>query len=276
MKVKQVFLIGDPVEHSLSPVMQNAAFHACGLDWEYALLATPRAQLRAVVASLRADDCAGANVTVPHKEAVIEFLDDVSERARKIGAVNTIVPRDGKLFGDNTDMYGFTQALREASVELRGARAVILGAGGAARAAVFALAEQGASRVAIVNRTEARAQKLADDVRAHFPNLAIDVNSIAMIATAHLIVNATSVGMSPHENESPMQRSFPRGAAVIDLVYRPLQTRFLRDAQRAGARPIGGVSMLVHQGAAAFQLWTSRDAPVEVMLDAIVKALRSL
>lgn len=274
--MKRVFLIGDPVEHSLSPVMQNAAFRACGLDWEYVLRATPRAQLREVVASLRADDCAGANVTVPHKEAVIEFLDELTDHARTIGAVNTIVQRAGKLLGENTDVYGFTQALREASVELRGARAVILGAGGAARAAVFALAAQGASRVAIVNRTEARAQKLADDVRAHFPNLAIEVNTIAMLATAHLVVNATSMGMSPRENETPMQHSFPRGAAVIDLVYRPLQTRFLRDAQRAGARPIGGVSMLVHQGAAAFQLWTGRDAPVELMLDATVKALRNL
>jgi shikimate dehydrogenase len=274
--MKHVFLLGDPVEHSLSPEMQNAAFGASGLDWQYELLRTPRARLKETVARLRQDDCAGANVTVPHKEAVVEFLDDLTDHARKIGAVNTIVNRDGKLLGENTDVHGFTQALRESSVELRGARAVILGAGGAARAAVFALAIQNAERITIMNRTESRAQKLADDARAQFPKLAVEVNSVAAFATAHLIVNATSVGMSPNANASPMQWLFPRGAAAIDLVYRPLQTQFLREAERAGARPIGGVTMLVHQGAAAFTLWTGRDAPVELMLDATVKALRNL
>ena len=274
--MKHVFLLGNPVGHSLSPVMQNAAFRACDLDWQYELLETPRARLGETVARLRQPDCVGANVTVPHKEAVIEFLDALTDHARQIGAVNTIVNRDGKLLGENTDVYGFTQALREASVELPGVRAVILGAGGAARAAVFALAEQNAARVTLINRTTDRAQKLADDVRAHFPRFAVEVNSIAAFATAHLIVNATSVGMSSNDAESPMQWVFPRGAAAIDLVYRPLQTKFLRDAERAGARPIGGVSMLVHQGAAAFKEWSNLDAPVELMLDATVKALRNL
>lgn len=274
--MKCVFLLGDPVGHSLSPVMQNAAFRACGFDWQYELLETPHAQLGETVARLRKADCAGANVTVPHKEAVLEFIDDLSEQARKIGAVNTIVNRDGKLLGENTDVYGLVQALREASVELSGIRAVVLGAGGAARAATFALAENGASSITVMNRTEGRARKLASDLRDFYPNLNVDVGAIAAFATADLIVNATSVGMSPNENESPMRWSFPRGVAAIDLVYRPLQTRFLREAERAGARPIGGVSMLVHQGAVAFQLWTRRDAPVELMMNETVQALRKL
>jgi shikimate dehydrogenase len=224
---------------------------------------------------LRTNGFTFANVTIPHKESIIALLDDLTDHARQIGAVNTIIKQDGKLIGDNTDVYGFTQSLREASVEMRGARAVILGAGGAARAAAFALAEQDAARVTIVNRTESRAIKLADDLRAHFPNLEIAVNSIAAFATAHLIINATSVGMSPNENESPMRWAFPQNVTAIDLVYRPLHTKFLRDAEHAGARPIGGVSMLVHQGAAAFQLWTGRAAPVELMMDVAVQELRN-
>lgn len=273
--MKRIFLIGDPVGHSLSPVMQNAAFRACGLDWQYELLETPRTQLGETVSRLRTNGFVSANVTIPHKEAVIEFLDDLTDHARQVGAVNTIIKRDDKLIGENTDVYGFTQALREASVELRGARAAILGAGGAARAAAFALAEHGAARIAIMNRTEKRAVKLVNDLCAHFPNLAVEVNSIAALATADLVVNATSVGMSPNENASPMRWAFPPGVVAIDLVYRPLHTKFLRDAERAGARPIGGVSMLVHQGAAAFKLWTGQDAPVELMLDATMKTLRN-
>ena len=268
-------LLGDPVKHSLSPMMQNAAFRACGLDWQYELLETPRARLKETIAHLRTNGFASANVTIPHKEAVVEFLDDITNHASRIGAVNTIVKRDGKLIGDNTDVYGFTQSLRDAAVELRGIRAVVLGAGGAARAVTFALAEQGAARITIINRTEPRATKLAHDLWNHFPKLDVEVGAISSLATAHLIVNATSVGMAPNENESPMHWRFPRGTTAIDLVYRPLQTKFLRDAQHAGVRPISGIGMLVHQGAAAFKLWTGRDAPVELMLDQVIRTLRN-
>lgn len=268
-------LLGDPVKHSLSPVMHNAAFRACGLDWQYELLQTPREQLKDTIAHLRTNGFTSANITIPHKEAVVEYLDDITDHASRIGAVNTILKREGKLIGDNTDVYGFTQSLRDAAIELRDIRAVVLGAGGAARAVTFGLAEQGAARITLINRTESRALKLAHDLGVHFPKLNVEVGSIAAFATANLIVNATSVGMSPNENESPMRWSFPRGVAAIDLVYRPLQTKFLRDAQRAGARPISGIGMLVHQGAAAFKLWTGQDAPVELMLDQAMRALRS-
>ncbi len=268
------YLIGDPVEHSLSPAMQNAALRASRLAWQYELLETPRDRLGDAVARLRADDCAGANVTIPYKEAVLGWLDGLSENARQMGAVNTIIKREGKLIGENTDGYGFMQSLRDARIDVCGARAVILGAGGAARAVAFALADAGVASITIINRTAARAATLADALHQDYPNLALAVNRHAALDDATLIVNATPLGMSPHEDASPMPTAFPRGAVAFDLVCRPLQTPFRRDAERAGARTMGGIEMLVHQGAAAFKLWTGRDAPVDVMVEAAEAALR--
>ena len=272
--VKRVFLLGYPIAHSLSPAMQNAAFRALDLNWRYELLETPHEDLRAVVTRLRANDCAGANVTIPHKQAVIEWLDELGEDARRIGAVNTIVKRADRLIGENTDGYGFLQSLRDAQVDARGAHVAILGAGGAAHAVAFAAADAGVANIALVNRTEAHAVRLADALRQHFPQLAVTVNRRESIKDATLIVNATSVGMSPDGHASPMPVAFPRDAAAFDLVYRPARTRFLRDAERAGARTIGGIGMLAHQGAAAFRLWTGCDAPVDVMTAAAAAALR--
>lgn len=275
--MRHVFLIGHPLGHSVSPAMQNAALRASGLAWQYELLETPRAQLPTVVARLRADDCAGANVTIPHKEAIVDFLDDVTPTARRIGAVNTIIKRDGKLIGENTDAYGVLQTLRDAQIELRDARVVVLGAGGAARAAVFALADVGVASIAIINRTAARAHALADALRQHFPALALTVNQHEAISHAHIVINATSVGMSPHVNESPLppQITLPRDAIVFDMVYRPRETRLLREATRAGARPLSGLGMLAHQGAAAFALWTGRTAPLAVMFEMARRAVES-
>lgn len=272
--MKRVFLLGYPLGHSISPAMQNAAFRAIGLDWQYELLETLPAELGGVVALMRADDCAGANVTIPHKQAIVELMDDVTARARKIGAVNTVFKRDGKLIGDNTDGHGFAQALRDAKVDPRDKCVAILGAGGAARAVAVTVSELGAVHIAILNRTLPRAQSLADFLRASFPNAVITVNDESAIAAAYLIVNATSVGMSPRVDESPMPIAFPREAVAFDLVYRPAETPFLRDASRAGAQTIGGLGMLVHQGAAAFTLWTGRDVPVDVMFQAAESALR--
>lgn len=256
--------------------MHNAAFRAVKMDWRYELLETPGEVLPRAVARLRREDCAGANVTVPHKEAIVPWLDEVGERARTIGAVNTIVNRRGELIGENTDGDGFLQALREAQVDLRNAHVVILGAGGAARAAAVVAAESGAARIVILNRTPARAESLARFLRERFSNVTIDVNARDLLKSANLVVNATPVGLSPRVNESPMPGAFPHGAVAFDLVYRPAQTRFLRDAASAGARTIGGLGMLVHQGAAAFKLWTGRDAPIEVMFQAARQALNGV
>lgn len=275
--MKRVFLIGYPIAHSLSPALHNAAFRACALDWQYELLETPRDKLAEAVTRLRAADCAGANVTIPHKEAILELLDAVGEDVRKISAVNTIVKRADKLIGKNTDAYGFLQALRDAHVELHGRRVVVFGAGGAARAAAFALAGAGVASLSIFNRTALRAATLADFLQTYFPNLALNVNYAEALRSANLIVNATAVGMSPRENESPMPLgcTLPRDAIAFDLVYRPAQTKFLRDAEQAGAQVLGGLGMLVHQGASAFKLWTEHDAPVDVMFNAAREALRS-
>ncbi len=267
--MKHLYLIGDPVAHSLSPAMHNAAFQALGLDWHYEALQTTTAQLPDVVARLRASDCVGANVTVPHKETIISFLDALTDRAQRAAAVNTVVRQNGRLVGDNTDGEGFLQMLRRANVDARGAQVLILGAGGAARGVAFALAELPVARLAIVNRTPERAEKLAHDMHAHFPRLGIEVGP----DRADIIVNATSVGMSPRENESPVSGEFPRDAVAIDLVYRPLHTRFLRDAERVGARTVDGLPMLVYQGAAAFALWTRRAAPIDVMREVAYAAI---
>jgi len=272
--MKRVFLLGYPLGHSLSPVMHNAAFQNLGLDWRYELLEIPPAQIAHAVTRVREEDCAGANVTIPHKQAVIPFLDQLAEHAQQVGAVNTLVKRDGKLIGDNTDVYGLTLALREASVELRDARVAILGAGGAARAAAFALAEAEATSITILNRTASRAESLASDGQKFFPNVKFAVNALAMLSEATLIINATSVGMSPHADASPMPTRFPCGAVAFDMVYRPPRTMFLRDADRDGARGVGGIAMLVHQGALALELWTGRRAPVETMRDAALRELQ--
>ena len=275
--MKYIFLLGDPIAHSLSPIMHNAALCALGLEgWRYELLQVPSDALPTAVARLRQEDCIGANVTIPHKEAVVEWLDELGASARRIGAVNTVVKRNGKLIGENTDGYGALQALSEAGFHPHGARAVILGAGGAARAVAFALAQVGARRLTILNRTPARAEALAESLRQQFPRLALAAlpRLTEALGAADLVVNATAVGTAPNVNESPLPAgcTVPRGAVAFDLVYRPAQTRFLRDAAAAGARTVGGLGMLVHQGAAALRLWMGQ-APLAVMLDAVRQAI---
>lgn len=271
--MKRVFLLGFPLGHSISPAMQNAAFAALGLDWRYELLETSRENLPSAVARLRREDSAGANVTIPHKQAIIEWLDGVSDRAHRIGAVNTLVLRDGKLFGDNTDGQGFLQSLRDADVDLRHKRVALLGAGGGARAVAVSMAEAGAARIVLLNRTAAHAEALADSLRALFPGLEIVVNPANTLDGVDLIVNATPVGMYPDVDQTPLPKPIPPGAVVFDLVYRPAQTRLMREAANAGAQAHGGLGMLVLQGSAAFTLWTGREAPLEVMLEAARAAL---
>lgn len=273
--------MGWPVEHSLSPPMHNAAFDALRLNWRYVPCAVAPEHVGAALAGLRALGFAGANVTVPHKQAVIPHLDSLSDAARAIGAVNTIVVgADGALHGDNTDADGFLASLREADCDPRGARVVLLGAGGAARAVAYALARAGVCQISLWNRTPARAQAIVDDLRPLFPHIAFVALPLpddpgAFDVAIDLIVNCTPVGMWPHEGASPWPGAFPLPAdcLVVDLIYRPQETLFLRQARAAGARALNGVGMLVHQGAAAFRLWTGVEPPVEVMREALLTAL---
>ncbi|OGO40796.1 MAG: shikimate dehydrogenase [Chloroflexi bacterium RBG_16_57_9] len=271
-------IMGWPIEHSLSPAMHNAAFAALGLDWVYVPLPVAPDQVREAVQGLRALGFVGASVTIPHKQAVMPWLDEMSAAARAIGAVNTLVVRDGRLLGENTDWLGFLASLREAGVEPAGRRALVLGAGGAARAVVYALASVGA-KVVVVNRTHARAEKLVEEL-SQIPGVKALAGRLHPLAAEglvpgelDLVVNTTSVGMWPRADESPWPEGVPLPAAAVvcDLVYNPLETQLLKSARSSGCRVIDGLGMLVHQGAAAFELWTGVEAPVKVMREELMR-----
>lgn len=279
-QTKLVGLIGYPVEHSLSPAMHNSAFAALSLNWRYVPLPVLPERLGEAVAGLRAMSFVGANVTVPHKEAVMSYLDEVTPEAQAIGAVNTIVVREGRSIGHNTDWRGFLTALSEDGFDPQGKRAVVLGAGGAARAVVYALAQAGA-QVTVLNRTPARAEDLVQDFSPLFPSSSLLPTPLTpqaleeRTAEAHLFVNTTPVGMWPEVDKSiwPEDLAFPGHLTVFDLVYNPRQTKLLRQARAAGAKAVGGLGMLVHQGAVAFELWTGEKATVETMYEAANKTL---
>lgn len=260
-------VIGYPIGHSLSPRMHNAALRALSLDGEYSAIAVESAGLTEAVRGLFAQGFAGLNVTIPHKQAILPLMDELANSARVIGAVNTIVKVDGCMIGHNTDAAGFMRGLTNAGFNPAGARVFVMGAGGAARAVVYALCDARAS-VVVWNRTYERAERLASE----FGVDAIDCLPMGTLGRFDLIVNTTSVGMSPHQDQTPLQ--FPMGERtpqwVYDLVYRPRETRFLREARAAGARTIAGLDMLVYQGAEAFTLWTGLAAPVDVMRNAIM------
>jgi len=274
-------IFGHPLTHSLSPDMHNAAFDALGLDGNYRLLDVPPAGLAQAIDDLRTSGFSGANVTVPHKQAVIPLLDEVTEEARAIGAVNTLVKKGRWLIGDNTDWQGFLIPLREAAFDPAGGHCTVLGAGGAARAVVFALGRAGAATVTVFNRTIARAEALARDLQPLFPSTELHARPMSALAERNtgapppsLLVNTTSVGMSPDTDGCPWPGDFPLPPATVvyDLVYNPLQTQLLRRAEAAGCSTIDGVGMLVHQGAISFAMWTGRKAPVAVM-DETVRSL---
>jgi shikimate dehydrogenase len=275
-----VGLIGWPVEHSISPAMHNAAFRGLGLPWRYVLLPTPPGRTKTALRRLRRHEYRGANVTVPHKEAVLSYLDGVDEAAKAIGAVNTIVVREGRLLGFNTDGPGFLTALGEGGFEAAGHRALVLGAGGAARAVVHALASIKCS-VSLFNRTVQRAARLAHDMQAAHPGTPVTwvPRGVALgdlpLADFDLLVNATPLGMWPQQEASPWPDTLamPSHWTVFDLVYNPSQTRLLAQARAAGANAIGGLGMLIYQGALAFELWTGCPPPLEVMRAAAEQAL---
>ena len=276
-------IIGYPIGHSISPVFQQAALDFCGVDAEYRAYPVAPEEVGEFVAGLRQPGVLGINVTVPHKEAVIPFLDEIDDWATEAGAVNTIVNRQGRLTGHNTDGYGFLRALREgAGFEPKGRTTLILGAGGAARGVVLALAREGVGHLTIANRTPERAESLAQLARGRgitaqaIPLSGADLAEAA--ASAELIVNCTTIGMAhgPGDADSPLPRqAIPVTALVYDLVYNPLETRLLREAAQTGAATLGGIQMLVYQGAASFELWHEQPAPVAVMLEAATRAMQN-
>ena len=282
----RVGIIGYPLVHSVSPAMQQAALEYCGMDATYEAWETAPESLAGLLSWLReTPQVWGANVTIPHKEAVFRQVDWKDRTAVAVGAVNTIVARDGRLAGYNTDIGGFVRALgQDAGFDVQGKRALLLGAGGAARAVVAALARSKAAGATIANRTLPRAEAVVELARSWgLPAHAIPLDDQALRRERaglawDLIVNATSMGM----RHAPAERSLavaaaliPGDALVCDLVYNPPVTPLLEAARVAGARTLPGLPMLVYQGAEAFALWTGQEAPVEVMRKAAQTALRS-
>jgi len=278
---KFVGLIGFGLKHSISPQFQQAAFDYLGLDIRYEVWETNKDDLSKVVEGMRDASKLGANVTIPHKEAVLSLLDDVDNDARRIGAVNTIVNRGGKLIGYNTDASGFMRALRDdGAFSLRNKRVVLLGAGGAARAVGFALVDAGVRSLIILNRSVERGWALAWDLKVSDTEVVAlswkDGNTLTALGECDLLVNCTSVGMkdSSGEGKSPLGIGLiPKQALVYDVVYNPMETPLLAAAKKAGARTLGGLPMLVYQGAASFELWTGKSAPIDIMMRVAKRAL---
>ncbi len=275
-------VITGPDKQSTSPAFQQAAIDALDLGLRYERWATERSGLATRVTGLRAPSVLGANVTIPHKEAVMPMLDELDPLVKRIGAVNTIHNADGRLLGYNTDAEGFLRALRDdASFDPRGKHVAIAGAGGAARAVVVALCDAGAASVAILNRTSNRARRLADDTRLSAGPTSLEAldaspESWAKVAArTELLINCTSLGSAgAEESRSPVPAEVIRQETLVyDLVYRPTETCLLREARSRGAHTLGGLPMLIYQGAASLKIWTGRDAPIDVMMSAAREAL---
>jgi len=272
-----VGVIGDPVDHTASPAMHNAAFKDLGLDYVYVAFRVGNAELSEAIEGIRGLNIAGMNVTVPHKKAVMAYLDVISPEARTIGAVNTIVNKDGKLIGHNTDAFGFTK-----SVDLEGTlkkwpqTVVLLGAGGAARAVLFALLQRPeVERIHLINRTKAKGKLLANEMdsegRVYTGSL-----SDGEWAEVGLLINSTSVGLFPDVTSSPLQDAsvIRPDMLVVDIIYKPLQTQLMLKAGECGATVINGLGMLVWQGVRAFELWTGVIPRSEIMVSAALENMK--
>lgn len=267
-------VIGHPVEHTFSPAMHNAALKALGVDSVYLAFHVLPEFLGEALAGMRALQVRGLNVTVPHKQGVMEWLDEISPEARAIGAVNTIDNRDGRLKGYNTDAFGVMESLRQqAGLEELPPLVVLLGAGGAARAILYGLLRQKeVEEVLVLNRTVEKAEGLACDLDPGGRRVrvgALEPGRQARVRDAGLLINSTSVGMHPHEGVPPLvgRGSLHPGMVVLDIVYNPLRTRLMEEAEAARGRALNGLGMLVYQGARSFEIWTGKKPPVEVMME---------
>ena len=260
-----VAIFGNPIAHSLSPQMHNAAFNHLGLNLAFLAFKAKEAVEAAV--AIRTLGLRGASITIPHKEAIIEHLDEVDDVGKAIGAVNTVVVQEGRLLGSNTDWLGVVRALEQVT-ELRGKRCLVLGAGGAARAAIFGLQNRGAE-VCLMNRNQERGQSLAAEMNCTF----VEWQSWDGLEI-ELLVNATPIGMSATRDQSLISaQHLKENMVVLDMVYRPLETRLLKDATTAGSMCVSGLEMLLQQGVAQFEIWTGLEPPVEVMRQALVESL---
>lgn len=268
-------VFGDPVKHSKSPIMLNRAFRETGVNACYAAFHVTPEQLKEATQGIRALGYGGVNVTIPHKVEIMQYMDVLDESAQAIGAVNTVVHRDGRLIGYNTDGIGYVRSLKEETgLSLAGMRVAVIGAGGAARGIVYALLKEWTEKVTIVNRTEASATALAEAMKmygtvegmglADFENIKEEIG---------IVINTTSVGMHPKVEESPLSApQLHKGMMVSDIIYNPMKTRLLKEAESIGCRIHGGLGMFIYQGAFAFEYWTGKSAPVEAMRDTVMNS----
>ena len=273
-------VIGDPIEHSLSPFMHNAAFAHLKLDFVFLAFRVKAAGLEDAVRGVLGLGIHGLNVTMPHKSAVLKYVDEVDSTVKFLGAANTILNKNGKLIGYNTDGVGALKALTENGVSLNRKKVLLLGAGGAAKAIAFSLAKE-VGELVILNRSSEKAKTLAESLGMKFDRK-IFVGSLSSssiqknLADSDVLINATSVGMAPKTGETLVQRRWLKpDLCVMDIVYNPLETKLAKDAKAVGARVVSGVEMLLHQGAVSFEIWTSRRAPVEVMRKAMLNKFSS-
>ena len=280
-RTKLCCVIGDPVEHSLSPVMHNAAFKELNLDFVYLAFTVRKNELSNAIAGVRSLQIHGLNVTMPHKTTIMKYLDEIDPTAKSIGAINTILNTDGKLLGYITDGIGALKALKENGINLEGKKLLLLGAGGAAKAIAFHAAQE-VEELKILNRTAQKAKELAEVLHKKFDKK-ISGNSLSPetikkeLENADILLNATSVGMHPNVYQSLVDSSWLRPElCVMDIIYNPLETKLAKDAKSVGAKVISGVEMLVYQGAASFEIWTNHPAPVKVMKEAVMNKLSKL
>lgn len=280
-------ILGYPIHHTLSPIMQNAAFDGLSLPCHYLQFEVHPDHLERAVRGIIPLDIHGLNITLPHKEAVIPYLDELAGTAKQMGAVNTIARRGDALIGHNTDGEGFIRSLTEAGIDPSGKRVLLLGAGGVARSVSFSLAETGVSEMVFITRNKDRGEGLAKALRSLFPGLKISVVPSDLTADGHLVwhpaehlptilVNATPLGMKKEDPLPFPESSLRPGWVVVDLVYRPRETPLLRSAKRVGAQGVPGIGMLLHQGALAFEIWLKEKAPLSLMREALERALAAL
>lgn len=269
-KTRVCGVIGDPIEHSLSPILHNAAFNSLNLGYVFLAFKVKSAEVGNAISGMRALDIHGLNVTMPHKKAVINYLYEIDQTAKFLNAVNTIYNKNGKLLGFNTDGVGALKALKENGANPAGKKVLLLGSGGAARAIAYALAQE-ADELVVLNRTVEQAKELASLLNRTFSKKVV-ADSLTPSAIQEnlrgcdILVNATSVGMKPNANQSVIAPEWLKpNLAVMDIVYNPIETKLVKNAKSAGAKVVSGVEMLIYQGAASFEIWTGKSAPVEVM-----------
>lgn len=269
-------VMGDPIAHSKSPQMHGAALQALGITGAYVPLHIAPERLGDAISAIRTLGFRGVNVTIPHKVAVMEFLDQLDESAASIGAVNTIVNDGGRLTGYNTDGIGYVRSLKaEAAPELQDTRILVLGAGGAARGIIHSLLKERPAELIVANRTPDKAVQLAEEWNTLGRIRGIGLEEApSFIEGIDLVINTTSIGMHPKVDDTPFPADLlAPGRVVSDLIYNPLETRLLREARERGCRAHGGLGMFVYQGAYALEYWTGRPAPVDAMREAMLECM---